>query len=514
MDGETIKGKVISGEIGRIVIRQKSGASIELGELLIADVAGSCMLLQVYDLQYASQISQQNLELISGLQLEEQADVELMDQRLRQYTLALAKSIAVVKNSAVKTSKLLPAFFSTVRALTTADLGFLTMPRNPLFLGKLRSGSQVIDADIFLDGKEVLAHHILIAATTGRGKSNLTKCMLWDAVEKDYAGMVVLDPHDEYYGRSGLGLKDHPRKERVVYYTPRNPPPGGKTLKVNLELLVPSHFHGVTFLSQPQQDAMAFYYKKYGKAWVEAVVLEKPIEGKFMEETLAVVRRKLLRILSLEFVNYQLSCHGVFDLQAGMTTISDIVREVEQGKIVIIDTSLFGGSVELLIGSMISSDIFSRYKEYKVSGVLDNKPVVSIVLEEAPRVLGKEALEQGGNIFSTIAREGRKFKVGLTAITQLPSLIPREILANMNTKIILGMEMAPERQAVIESASQDLSSDSRNIASLDKGEAIVTSNFAPFAIPIRIPLFQDVVKKEKLRESSAGKMEFGGVKMG
>jgi len=67
----------------------------------------------------------------------------------------------------------------------------------------------------------------------------------------------------------------------------------------------------------------------------------------------------------------------------------------------------------------------------------------------------------------------------------------------MNTKIILGIEMAPERQAIIESASQDLSSDARAIASLDKGEAIITSNFARFATPIKVPLFDDLVKKTK-----------------
>ncbi|MFH1682411.1 MAG: ATP-binding protein, partial [Candidatus Woesearchaeota archaeon] len=102
------------------------------------------------------------------------------------------------------------------------------------------------------------------------------------------------------------------------------------------------------------------------------------------------------------------------------------------------------------------------------------------------------------NIFSTIAREGRKFKVGLVAITQLPSEIPKQVLANMNTKIILGLEMGSERQAVIESSPQDLSDDSRNIASLDKGEAIVTSVFTKFAVPIKIPLFKDFaqVKKE------------------
>ena len=146
---------------------------------------------------------------------------------------------------------------------------------------------------------------------------------------------------------------------------------------------------------------------------------------------------------------------------------------------------------------MITTEIFDRYKYYKKEGVLDNKPVISIVLEEAPRVLGKNVLEQGSNIFESIAREGRKFNVGLVAITQLPSEIPKTILANMNTKIILGIEMNSERQAVIESSPQDLSQDSRNIASLDKGEALVTSTFTRFAVPIKIPLFTEFVKKDK-----------------
>ena len=57
--------------------------------------------------------------------------------------------------------------------------------------------------------------------------------------------------------------------------------------------------------------------------------------------------------------------------------------------------------------------------------------------------------------------------------------------------------MKPERTAIIESASQDLSSDDRNIASLDIGEAIVTSNFARYALPVKIPFFDDVVKAKK-----------------
>jgi hypothetical protein len=136
-------------------------------------------------------------------------------------------------------------------------------------------------------------------------------------------------------------------------------------------------------------------------------------------------------------------------------------------------------------------------------------------LEEAPRVIGKEILAEGPNIFGTIAREGRKFSIGLIAITQLPSLIPREILANINTKIIMGLEMSPERQAIIESASQDLSSDDRNIASLDKGEAIISTNFAKFAIPIKIPFFDEMAKEhlddlDKLENQSK---KYGGIKI-
>ena len=48
-------------------------------------------------------------------------------------------------------------------------------------------------------------------------------------------------------------------------------------------------------------------------------------------------------------------------------------------------------------------------------------------------------------------------------------------------------------EEIIESASQDLSRDDRAIASLDRGEAIISTTFAPFAIPVKIPLFDDMV---------------------
>jgi len=201
------KGQVISGEFGKILIRQKSDESLELGELLVSESGNNKILMQVFDLIYGSQISQQNLELISGMKLEENADTEFFDKNLRNYMLARLKNLVTIKNNEAFVSKLMPPFFSEVREIKKDDLSFLTKPENPFFIGNLRSGSKMLDVEIFLEGNKVLSHHILIAGTTGRGKSVLISNILWNLINQDYCGILVLDPHDEYFGRNKLGLK-------------------------------------------------------------------------------------------------------------------------------------------------------------------------------------------------------------------------------------------------------------------------------------------------------------------
>lgn len=518
------KGLVIRGELGRVVIREKTDAELELGELVIVDSGKKKDLMQVFDLLYASQISEQNIELISGLQLEQKTtNTEeeynnksqnlLLEPALRNYKLGLLKGLLTIDEEVPRSCKTLPAFLSPVRSILPEDLTFITTPAHPIYMGKLRSGSKILDVEIFLPGKLMFSHHMLIAATTGKGKSNFTATMLWDATKRDYCGMLVLDPHDEYYGRNPhkITLKDHPKKERIVYYTPKDPPFGAKTLKINLALLLPQHFAGVVQWSDPQQQALYAYYREFGEHWIEKILANVPLQNvQFTEGTIIVVKRRLMNLLDIEWNGTTMSCKSVFDTAAGRTTVKDIVSELEQAKTVIMDTSSFKGATELLIGSIICREILERYQQYKRQNLLHTKPIISIVLEEAPRVIGKEVLEKGSNIFGTIAREGRKFQVGLCAITQLPSLIPREILANINTKIILGIEMAAERQAIIESAAQDLSDDSRTIASLDKGEAIITSNFARFATPIKIELFEEYARADaaKYKEEQNQKLVF------
>lgn len=494
-----VLGQIVAGSFEKILVRQKAGASLELGDLVIVKSQGIKILCQVYDLIYGSQLSQQHIELMSGMKLEENSVLELFDEPLRNYNLAVLKALITIKGDKAALTKVLPPFFSQVEEVSIEDFNFLSKPKHSLKLGFLRSGSKKLPIEIFIDSELSFSHHILIPAQTGKGKSNLTKCLLWNNMESPRAGILVFDPHDEYFGRSGLGLKDHPEKKNMSYYTPRNVPPGAKTLRINVRSIKPNHLLGVYPWTDAQSEALSLAYKEFGKEWLIQLMLIDTLKN-FHEATLSVLKRRISWLLNAEAKNGRIIWEGAFDSDTGEGTCDSIIDELEKGKVVIIDTSSFASNTETLIGTILATEALSRYQHYKGSGELDSKPVISIVLEEAARVLGKESLERGPNIFSTLAREGRKFKVGLVAITQLPSMIPREILANLSTKIILGIEMAQERQAIIESAAQDLSTDERTIASLDKGEALVTSNFTKFAIPISIPLFLDIALRKQEKE--------------
>lgn len=497
-------GQIIGGDYGDIWIRQKSGKTIEIGDLLSIDD----IILQVTDLSYGSLLEDDELARMSGMELEGYEETSVMEEEVRNYINAKAKPLVHVKDGDPKIPKTLPNFFGQLERVNKKDFYFMEKPANSLYLGKVRSGSHVLDVPVHVNGKEVLSHHILIPATTGRGKSNLVKVMLWNLIPEDYCGMLIIDPHDEYYGRFEEGAKDHPEASKKIMYYSVDPPKGGYQLRFNLSILRPWDLRGVVEFTGAQREALDVFFSRHGKRWLEELLLTDEDEAgayRINESTLNVLKRKLCRAFDLRIKDDEIRTTGsIFTTEGGESIVSDMVKAIEDSKKVILDTSSLPQNKELMIAGIVTKRIFSRYKSYKEKGELEDKPTVSIVIEEAPRVLGEKA---DRNIFHDIAREGRKFRVGLVAITQLASMIPREILANMNTKIILGNEMKREREAIIGSAAQDLSKDSKNIASLDKGEAIVSSIFTNFAVPIQIDLFDQLLED---KEEDNKSLEFFG----
>ncbi|USN45080.1 MAG: ATP-binding protein [Candidatus Woesearchaeota archaeon] len=486
-----IVGQIVGGKFSELLLRVKSSFDLELGELLIAEVSPSQhILFEVTDLFYGSQLSAQHLELISGFSLENDQHTDFLEPELRNYTLAKIKNVLTITQGVPSAPKQVPPFFGMVRKLKESDVPFLS--KHSMTFGLLRSGSEEFSVPVTLDATKVFTHHLLITGTTGKGKSVLMKNVLWHAATQSSLSLLVFDPHNEYY--PSPGLIDYPDHSKVSCYSTNDALPGINTLRFHTSVLRPEHFDIVGF-SSPQQQLLFTYYKRYGADWIVKLFTEETKD--FHEASLAVVRRRMRLLLD---VDNKLNFDGIFVTSGGENTLASLRQDVLAGKIIIIDTSSFSGKEELLLATLITSSLYTYYRKNKATP----KPTLNIVLEEAPRVLGKDVLDQGGNVFSTIAREGRKFSMSLTAITQLPSLIPKDILANMNTKIILGMEMAAERNVIVEAAPFDLRDATKAIASLDKGEAILCSNFAKFAIPLHVPFFDKELPtlKKAVRTSS------------
>ncbi len=508
-----IVGQIVAGGNTGLVLREKKGVGLEIGDLVAVDDGSRRYIYMVSALEYGSLISEERLFDSSGTILENvRPNVEIPEKDLRLFRKVSINPLIEVRSGGDGQEKgvsvkSIPTFLAKVREIEKDDFRFLEKPKTAIFFGRIRSGSKVLDMDYQLDGEKVISHHALISAQTGRGKSNFVKVMLWESMKLENLGILVFDVHNEYFGGpSAKGLRDHPKSARCLVYYSKDPPPGQRKLVVNLKSIVPDDLIGAINMTEAQEGAMQFFHNKHRKGWIQELMteneeMEKLCESKGVQtSTLRALRRKLRNVFGIVndgSTGAPTCVSDVFQMDSiGESTVSDMADMMEQGKVVLIDGSSIPDDAGLIITGAVMRTLFGRYEAFRDRGEIATKPQVGVVLEEAPRVLDEA---RSGSIFGRIAREGRKFKIGLIAVTQMVSVIPTEILANIGTKVIMGSELALERKRLIESASQDLTAYDQLIAGLDKGEALISSIFSKFPVPIQVPLFEDIAK-ESVRE--------------
>ena len=125
------------------------------------------------------------------------------------------------------------------------------------------------------------------------------------------------------------------------------------------------------------------------------------------------------------------------------------------GKVVLVDVSGLGSTEEVLVASFLTRRVLETWQTAYLDDPdrHDRMPVVSVALEEAQRVL-RASKDRESNVFPRVAREGRKFGVGLCAITQQPKLLDDELLSQFNTFFILGLgrREGPQHPALVRQA--------------------------------------------------------------
>jgi uncharacterized protein len=501
-----IKGRLYGKNVLDGVFRAAPDEDLFLGELLVAvdEQTGRRYLFRVVDVSYGSEHREPGwAERVAGTLLADDARGEtgahpLHDQARRTYRVADCRCLGYLTpadergRQEFRKPKSLPTQFSRVLAPEAADFEFLRTRMGDLPVGRLRSGETVVDFEVGIPGAS-LATHVGIFATTGMGKSNLMKVLASGVLQAGGRyGLLLVDPHGEYRTE----LPRHPwANDRLRTYAAR-PLPNTSTLRISLAELSIDDLRTAYDWSRPQEEALFELERHYGGdglAWllqfgqVDDLPGFRDIElnGRIALNTLQVVHRRARRIVDLQCIS----------ADPKVSVGSAVVRDLESGRVVLIDVSGLGSTEEVLVASFLSR----RVLEHWSAAYLDDPerheqlPVVAVVLEEAQRVLSK-GTDRESNVFPRIAREGRKFKVGLCAITQQPKLLDDELLSQFNTFFVLGLADEKDRNILRGSSKQDLSASAGEIQTLMPGECLIANLEAPFAVPARVALWDDMVR--------------------
>ena len=114
---------------------------------------------------------------------------------------------------------------------------------------------------------------------------------------------------------------------------------------------------------------------------------------------------------------------------------------------------------------------------------------MNIIVEEAPSILNPARL-RFGSVFRDISRQGRKFGLGLTVVSQQVTEIDDGILSQINTEITLALGNDEERQAAVHTASNDIYPFKRELQVMGQGQAILSASYKGVPLPIQIPEFK------------------------
>jgi len=115
-------------------------------------------------------------------------------------------------------------------------------------------------------------------------------------------------------------------------------------------------------------------------------------------------------------------------------------------------------------------------------GIGRPRPVL-FVLEEAHRYLGEGANELTSRAASRIAREGRKYGVGLLMVTQRPSELPETALAQCGTLIALRLTNGTDQGQIRAALPDNVTGLADVLPSLRTGEAVISGE--AIVLPVR-----------------------------
>ncbi|MEM4721756.1 MAG: DUF87 domain-containing protein [Candidatus Methanomethylicaceae archaeon] len=179
------------------------------------------------------------------------------------------------------------------------------------------------------------------------------------------------------------------------------------------------------------------------------------------------------------------------------------VRSAINGKVVIVDLPTIRPEQVEFISSRLAARLFNEALQRYTQGVGNDsqqqKTDVLVVIEEAHNLLAEPS-----SVFYRLAKEGRKYGIGMLYSTQSPSGIPMDILAQ--TENFLVKHVSSEEDAkVLKKAKVAFA---EPISDFILNEPVVGLSYVymepyqPFPVPVQVRLLEELVDELKANEGS------------
>ncbi|WP_346661543.1 ATP-binding protein [uncultured Methanobrevibacter sp.] len=343
---------------------------------------------------------------------------------------------------------------------------------NPIKLGCLVNQS---DVDVNVEANPILSRHLAILAMTGAGKSN-TVSVLINEMLSYFVPVFVFDMHGEYVGAN------FPNGEVNVIKPKINP--------------VYMSFHEIKRLVNIPSNGyiQERYFRRAFKKAKEMVRSGTAHTNNFLQIIYDILLSDSQEEGSdKQIVDVMNKIDDSMDKYANIfdNNIGNILTNIKIGHVNVLDLSQSDESIANVLVSHIMRNALQMRKN-AVHGK-DEKTLdfpVFFILEEAHILAPNKRDSDSKRWIQRVAREGRKFGLGLCLVSQSPKTVDHDALSQMNNMIILRL-VEPEDQRHVQSASESLSQDLVNqLPSLNVGEAVVLGLMSKVPTLVKIDEFK------------------------
>ena len=330
---------------------------------------------------------------------------------------------------------------------------------NSLKLGHLINND---DVDVGVDINKMVSRHLAILAMTGAGKSNTVSVIIDGLLE--YNGcMLIFDMHSEYVDAEFTNGE-------VNVIQPMINPQYMEFSEIKKLASIPSN--------APLQER--YFRRAFNKArklvqegtastvdFIE--LLYNILDDWYNDDEYDTNNKKNI----MDVINKIEDLNIKYDKLLNVN-MSDFLTQIKPGMANVLDLGQVDeNTAEVLVAHVLRRSLRSRkqYVRHNNNDALSFP--VFFVVEEAHILAPQNRSPNSKYWITRIAREGRKFGLGLCLVSQSPKSVDAETLSQANNMIILRL-VEPKDQRHVQTASESLSEDLvKQLPSLNIGEALV-----------------------------------------